>query len=225
MAAVGLFGKAKKAPVKKSTKNEHLRLQPKSIDQDELFELISEYELCEIENKKIQARLDLTKSELKQIAIDTYLDEYSSTGSNPGTVMIEAKDGNSVAQFMFAPTDKYISIKTEEEADLLTERYGDVVERNTTFSFDNKMLEKYMEVISTLIEECDEIEESDKAKLFIQTETFNIKKGTLDKLAEIHKQEENEDGELVPINETYSVRESFDALRPIVMLKTPQVIK
>lgn len=225
MAGVGLFGKAKKAPAKKSTKKEHQRLQPTSIDQEELFELITEYEKCEVEGKKVKARLDLTKSELKQIAVDTYLDEYKSTGSNPGTVMIEAKDGSDVAQFMFAPMDKYISVKTGEDADELIEKYGDVVDRNTTFSFDNKMLDKHMETISNLIENCDDIPEADKLKLFVQTETFNIKKGTLNKLNDIHKQEENEDGEFVPTDETYTINESFEALKPIVMLKTPQVIK
>ena len=47
----------------------------------------------------------------------------------------------------------------------LKETYGaEIVEEETTFSFDSTMIEKYGEVLSRLIEECGDIAEKDKEK-------------------------------------------------------------
>jgi hypothetical protein len=206
---MNLFAKAKKTPTKTAKKNSHPRLQPEGIEQDELFELIQDFEDVQTRGKKLKAREDLLKGQLREVGLDAYLKEYQENGKNPGTVVIESIDGGDTAQYMFVPSDRYVTVKTEEQANELEEKLSEgLVERQTTYSFDPKMLEKYADVISNLIEESEDIEEKDKGKLFVATETFKVKSGTIDSLTEY--------GE--------DVKEVFETLKPVVSLKNPQVI-
>ena len=204
-----LFDKAKKKPTTRTKKDSHVRLKPDSIDQSELFETIEEFEDVQTRAKKLTARENLLKGQLKEIALEAYVKEYEDTRKNPGTVVIEAIEGKDIAQFMFVPSDRYLTIKTEKEANELEEKLEEgIVERETTYSFDPKMLEKYAETISALIEGSDDIEEDDKSKLFIATEKYKVKSGTIDTLDNLG-----------------DIKEVFETLKPVVSLKTPQVIK
>ena len=89
------------------------------------------------------------------------------------------------------------------------EEYGDdIVEEATTFAFDESMIEKYGEVLSNLITSCDEIADADKDKIIKAVTKFTIAKGTID------------------VMKTYGkVNEVMEAIRPVVMLKGPEVIK
>lgn len=205
-----LFTTAKRTKKTTTAKKEHLRLVPKNVDQDELFESIKEFEQIEVQTKKLAARGDMLKGELKDIALDSWLERYEEDGKNPGSVMIEAKSStDDVAQFMFVPTDRFLTIRSQEQADELEEKFGEgIVQRETTFSFDPKMLEKYSDVISQLIEDCDEIKDSDKGKLFVATETYKVAPGTLNRLSDFDE----------------SVKEVFESVKPVVALKNPQVI-
>jgi len=204
-----LFDKAKKKTTTKTKKDSHLRLNPDSVDQEELFETIEEFEDVQTKAKKLKAREDLLKGQLREIGLEAYLKEYEDTRKNPGTVVIEAVNDKDVAQFMFVPSDRYITVKTEEQADELEEKLEEgIVERETTYSFDSKMLEKYSEVISELIEKSEDIDDDDKGKLFIATEKYKVKSGTIDSLDNLG-----------------DVKEVFETLKPVVSLKNPQVIK
>ena len=126
----------------------------------------------------------MISDEVKDIAKTEWIKSYKKTGVNPGSVMIESRNGVDTAQVMFVPQDKYISVN-KDRAEQLIEVYGeDVIEEKTTFSFDNAMIEKYGEVISRMIEESDEIDEDDKAAIIKAASVFSIKKGTIDKLKE-----------------------------------------
>jgi hypothetical protein len=122
-------------------------------------------------------------------------------------MLFQEKDEN-VSQLMYVPSDKYITIN-ESRAEELRELYGeDVVTEETTFSFDSVMLEKYGEIISRLIEESVEIEERDKEKIITAKTTFNVSKGTIDKLSDYG-----------------DVEEVFEDVRPVISLKNIEVIK
>jgi hypothetical protein len=70
------------------------------------------------------------------------------------------------------------------------------------------MVEKYGSVLSELISNSDEIDEEDKEKIVKAVTKFVVAKGTIDKL------------------KTYGpVNEVFEAVKPVVMLKGPEVIK
>ena len=87
--------------------------------------------------------------------------------------------------------------------------YGeDIVEEKTTLSFDNDMIMKYGEILSSLIENSDDIEESDKEKIIKAVTTYSVAKGTIDKF--------NQYGEVVEMIET---------VKPVVAIKNVEIIK
>ena len=206
--ATNLFSKAKKAaPVKKTAaKDKKVRLV---VENSNFFDKVQTLETLQETLKSAKAKADLISDELKDIAKDKWAAQYESTKVNPESVMIVQENENGdTAQFMFVPTDKYISIN-EERAEELKEAYGDdIVEEKTTFSFDNDMIEKYGEVLSMLIENCDEITEADKEKIIKAVTTYSVAKGTIDKF--------NQYGEVVEMIET---------VKPVVAIKNVEIIK
>lgn len=211
MAKSNLFSTAKKKTTTTKATSSHERLTPSKdvMEADELYDIVEEFEDVQTRGKKLKAREDMLKGQLREVGLDTYLEKYEEDKKNPGTVIIEARKEGDVAQYLFVPTDRYKMVRTEEEADVLDEKFGEgTVERETTFSFDPAMLEKYSDVISELIESSKEIKDTDKGKLFVATEKFKIKGGTIDTL-------DNFDGE---------VKDVFEELKPVVAIKNAQVI-
>ena len=122
--------------------------------------------------------------------------------------MIEARKGLDIAQTMFVPSDKYISLTGEKEEALREEFGEDIVEEKTTFAFDNDMIEKYGEVLSRLIEECDDIDSDDKGRIIKATTAFSIAKGTIDRMKDYG-----------------TISEVMDEIKPVVALKNVEIIK
>ena len=118
------------------------------------------------------------------------------------------EENDDTAQFMFIPTDKYITI-TPARAEELQDLYGEtIVEEKTVFSFDNAMIEKYGEIISRMIEESTDIAEKDKEKIIKATTSFSVAKGTIDNFSKLG-----------------NVQELMEATKPVVMLKNIGIIK
>ena len=205
--ATNLFSKAKKAaPVKKtSAKDKKVRLV---VEDSNFFDKVKSLESLQETMKSAKAKADLISDELKDIAKELWSEEYESTKKNPESVMICQEVDGDTAQFMFVPTDKYISIN-EERAEELKEAYGeDIVEEKTVFSFDETMIEKYGEILSSLIENCDEIKDSDREKIIKAVTTYSVAKGTIDKFKQY--------GE---------VTEMMETVKPVVAIKNVEVIK
>lgn len=202
-----LFSKAKKAaPVKAKAKDQKVRI---SIEDPTFFDRVQKLEQLQDTMKSAKAKADMISDELKDLGKEKWAELYSETGKNPGSVMLEqVNDLDDTAQFMFVPTDKYITIN-EERADELRDTYGDdIVEEETTFSFDSRMIEKYGEILSELIMNSPDIAESDKEKIIKATTKFAVAKGTIDNFSKY--------GE---------VSEVMEAVRPVVAMKNVEVIK
>lgn len=201
-----LFSKAKKtAPKTKAAKNEKVRIR---VEEEGFFNKVQKLEELNDQMKSAKAKADMISDELRDVSKSEWIKYYDETGKNPGSVMIEQLDGEDVAQLMFVPTDRYITVN-EERAEELIEEYGDeIVEEETTFSFDSVMIEKYGEILSRLIEESDEIKEEDKEKIIKATTKFSVKKGTIDKMKEY--------GDIEVI---------MESIKPVVSLKGVEVIK
>ena len=202
-----LFDKAKKStPAKKtSAKDKKVRLV---VEDSTFFEKVEKLEELQETLKSAKAKSDLISDELKDIAKELWAAEYEKTKRNPESVMIVQEVNGDTSQFLFVPTDKYISIN-EERAEELKEAYGEeIVEEKTTFSFDNDMIEKYGEILSMLIENSDEIAEADKEKIIKAVTTYSVAKGTIDKF--------NQYGEVVEMIET---------VKPVVAIKNVEIIK
>ena len=159
--------------------------------------------------KTTKAKADMISDELKGIAKDKWVELYQDTKKNPESVMIVQENAvGDTAQLMMVPSDKYITIN-EERAEELKETYGDdIVDEKTTFSFDDLMIEKYGEILSELIENCDEIPDKDKEKIIKATTSYSVAKGTIDKFLVY--------GEAAELMET---------VKPVVAIKNVEVIK
>ena len=205
---MSLFTKAKKStPAKKtSAKDKKVRLV---VEDPTFFEKVEKLEELQETLKSAKAKADLISDELKDIAKELWADEYEKTKRNPESVMIVQENSTGdTASLMLVPSDKYITIN-EERAEELKEAYGeDIVEEKTVFSFDSDMVEKYGEVLSMLIENCDEITDADKEKIIKAVTAYSVAKGTIDKF--------NQYGEVVEMIET---------VKPVVAIKNVEIIK
>jgi hypothetical protein len=208
MATKGnLFTKARKTAETKSPAKEDKKVRIDANDPT-FFDKIQALETLNDRMKADKAKADMISDEVRELATSRWTETYQKTGKNPGSVMVEAKSGLDTAQVMFVPTDRYITINAEK-AETLREEYGDdIVEENTTFSFDDEMIQKYGEVLSALIENSDEIAEADKDRIIKAVTKFTVAKGTIDNMKNYGK-----------------VNEVMEAVRPVVMLKGPEVIK
>jgi len=204
---MSLFAKAKKTAVTptKAAKDKKVRLQ---VTDPDFFSKVEKLEQLNDTLKSAKAQADMISDELKDLAKSEWVDFYDKTGKNPESVMIVQEVAGDTAQFMFVPSDKYISV-TEARAEELRETYGDeIITEETSFGFDSTMIEKYGEILSRLIEESTEISESDKEKIITAKTTYSVAKGTIDKL--------NQYGE---------VSQVMEAVKPVVAMKNVEVIK
>ncbi|MEN6294095.1 MAG: hypothetical protein ABFD07_19035 [Methanobacterium sp.] len=204
-----MFQKAKTSAPAKTTKGKDEKVRIK-IQDASFFTKVEKLEQLLDAQKRDKAKSDMLNDELKDLARDEWAKLYENTGKNPESVMLEyvKEDTDDTAQFMFVPTDKYITI-TPARAEELQELYGEtVVEEKTVFSFDNAMIEKYGEIISRMIEDSTDIAEKDKEKIIKATTTFSVAKGTIDNFSKLG-----------------NVSEVMEATKPVVMLKNIGVIK
>jgi len=202
-----LFDKAKKvsATPTKSAKDKKIRL---NVTDPNFFAKVEKLEQLNDTLKSAKAQADMISDELKDLAKTEWCEYYDKTGKNPESVMIVQEVNGDTASMMLVPSDKYITV-TEARAEELRETYGEeIVEEETTFSFDSTMIERYGEILSMLIENCDEIADADKEKIIKATTKYAVAKGTIDKL------------------KTYGdVTEVMEAVKPVVSLKNIEVIK
>jgi hypothetical protein len=203
-----LFAKAAKSAPAKTTKAKDEKVRIK-IEDPNFFDKIEKLEQLQDTMKVAKAKADMISDELRDLGKTEWAKLYDKTGKNPGSVMLEHVNvTDDVAQLMFVPSDKYITINADR-ADELREAFGEeIVEEETTFGFDSTMIEKYGEVLSRLIEECGDISEKDKEKIITATTKFSVAKGTIDKFT------------------TYGdVNEVMEAVKPVVSLKNVEIIK
>lgn len=202
-----LFDKAKKtAPAKtKAKKDEKVRL---TVSDPTFFEKVEKLEQLNDQLKSAKAKADMISDEIRDVAKEAWMEQYSKTGKNPESVMVCQDVAGDTAQVMFIPMDKYITI-TPDRAEELQEVYGEeIVEEETTFSFDSTMIEKYGEILSDLIMNSPDIAEADREKIIKATTKYSVAKGTIDKLADYG-----------------DINEMMETVKPVVALKNVEVIK
>ena len=209
--ATNLFAKAKSNATPKTTKAKDEKVRIKVADPD-FFDKVGRLEKLQENMKRDKAAADMIHDEIKEVAKTEWAKLYNKTAKNPGSVMLEARDGVDIAQVMFVPSDKYISIN-EDRAQHLVDTYGeDAVEEKTTFSFDNEMVDKYGEVLSELIEKCEDIDTDDKARIIKANRSFSVKKGSIDLFKRFAETAD------------LTVNDVVDEFKPVVGLKNIEVI-
>lgn len=202
-----LFAKAKKTAPAKTTKAKDSKVRL-TVEDANFFANVQKLEELNDQMKAAKAKADMISDEIRDVAKEAWMEQYDKTGKNPESVMICQENGEDVAQLMFVPSDKYITIN-EARAEELREMYDEeIVTEETTFGFDAAMIEKYGEILSRLIEESDEIDEKDKEKIITAKTTYSVAKGTIDNFTKYG-----------------DVREVMEAVKPVVSLKNVEIIK
>ena len=201
-----LFSKAKKTTTKSTTKESDKLII--KIDDDDFFNDVEELQELQKRMKSDKTKSDKISNDIKKLTKEKWLELYKDSGENPGSVIFAKEENDKFARVMFVPSDKYIKID-EKRKNELQEKYGDdIITEETEFSFDSEMIEKYGEVLSELIMGCEEIDDSDKEKIIVSKTSFNIAKGTLDKLIDY--------GEL---------NEVMEDINPVLSIKNVEIIK
>jgi len=202
-----LFAKAKSTAATKTTDKKDSKVRI-NVDDVTFFEKIQTLESLQDRMKSDKAKADMISVEIKDLGKEKWSEMYQKTGRNPGSVMLESRVAGDTAQVMFVPSDKYISL-TGEKAEALREEFGEeIVEEKTTFAFDNDMIEKYGEILSNLIEGCDEISDEDKGKIIKAVTVFSVAKGTIDVMKNYGQ-----------------VSDVMEQVKPVIALKNVEVIK
>ena len=195
--------KSTSQPVKAKDEKIHL-----NVEDPTFFDKVQKLEILNDQMKIAKAKADIISDEVRDIAKSAWIKQYDKMGKNPESVLVVQEKGEDTARIQFIPTDKYISINSAR-AEELRETYGEeIVTEETSFGFDSSMIEKYGEILSRLIEECDEIPASDREKIITAKTTFTVAKGTIDKL-----------------DKYGDVSEVMENVKPVVMLKNIEVIK
>ena len=108
-----LFTKAAKSTPAKTTKGKEEKVRIK-IDDSGFFDKIEKLEQLQDTMKIAKAKADMISDELRDLGKTEWAKLYDKTGKNPGSVMLEHVNvTDDVAQLMFVPSDKYITINAD----------------------------------------------------------------------------------------------------------------
>lgn len=179
------------------------------ITDQELFEKIEKLQKVQGEVKQSTSEEKSLKEDLKKVGNEKFLEKYKEKAGNPGSITLEVEsDLGEIAEFTYTPSDRYKTIKSEKEADLIEENIGGgVVSREIKYSFDPKLLEKYKEILSDMIYNSEEIEDSDKSKLIVAEEKYRVKPGLINEM-----------------NQYEDLTELMNTVKPVVSIKNPRVL-
>jgi len=207
MSTGNLFSKAKGKASKETNKSKDEKIRV-VVDSPDFFEKIEKLEHLQDNMKRDKAKADMISDELRDLGKEEWSKLYSERGKNPGSIILEQTNNDDIAQLMFVPSDKYITIN-EERAEELKDIYGDdIISEDISFGFDSAMVEKYGDIISRLISECDDIPDKDKNKIITAKVIYSVAKGTIDNFSKYG-----------------NVSDVMEAVKPIVSLKNIEIIK
>lgn len=178
-----------------------------SVQDIEVLDKIAKLEKLTNEIKNAKLKADIISSELKEYSQNKWLDLYDSQQENPGTVIFQSENEEEVGQFLLVPQDRYSTINKEKANELISEYGEDIVEVETSYTFDPKMVEKYSKVISQLIMNSSDIEDDDKRNIIVANSNYKVAKGTIDNLS--------------AYGDVYSV---FEDTKPVFSIKNPKII-
>ena len=205
MANLFAKSKIKAEPKTSKAKETHPTVD---IKNPEFFKKVRDLEVLQENMKRDKTKADMLADQIKQIGKSEYIKMYESRGVNPGSIIVESVVGEETGRIMVCATDKYLIID-KSRAEELVGKFGDeIITEETTYSFDSEMVDKYGEIISRLIEESDEIKDTDKEKIIKAVEKYTVRKGSIDVMKKFG-----------------SVSEVMDEINPIVTMRNVEVIK
>jgi len=193
---------AKKTTTKKAKTNDKPTI---NIDGDEFKANLKAFVRLSKQEKEIKTQLAMVKGYIKETSLDKWYSLYKTNGSYPGSVIVT---NDSEDSYMFAPSDKYITLN-DDRAKELTDKYGDdIVTEDVVFSFKTDLLMKYAEVLTGLIQNSPDIDDDDKNNLIVAKKSISVAKGSIEKALTVG------DGD---------VEGFLSDIQPIYMMKTPKL--
>jgi predicted transcriptional regulator len=180
-----LFGKAKKKTVAKKNVKEKVMITPTfdSTEEAEVFnKQLQEFAGLKKEIDNLTAKMKSLDSTIKTVGMDEFNKHVEKTGKRESSYILTTAGANVMVTVM----DKYKTIDADR-AEYLEENYegAGLVNEDTTFSFNTKVLERNQDAISELIENSEDISDEDKEDLIVSTTKYSINKGTIDKVYKI----------------------------------------
>jgi len=193
---------AKKTTTKKTKTNDKLSI---NIPGDEFNANLKAFVQLSKQEKEIKTQLSMVKGYIKEVSLNKWYSLYKINGSYPGSVIVT---NDSEDSYMFAPSDKYITLN-EDRAKELTDKYGDdIVTEDIVFSFKTDLLMKYAEVLTGLIQNSPDIEDNDKSNLIVAKKSISVSKGSIEKALTIGGGD---------------VEDFLSDIQPIYMMKTAKL--
>ena len=194
---------AKKTTVKKTTKKDDKPLI--KIEGDEFDANLKSFADLSKKEKEIKTQLTMVKGYIKEVSLEKWFGLYKTNGAYPGSALVTS---DSEASYLFAPSDRYISLK-EPDSNRLKEKYGDdIVTEDVEFSFKSDLLMKYAEVLTGLIQNSTDISDDDKRNLIVAKKTLSVTKGSIEKALTVGGG---------------NVQTFLEDIQPVYALKTPKL--
>jgi len=203
---MGIIKNAKeKAKKEKTVSGKLVEVNDKNLHKD-----LKEYTKLQAEINEKQAQLNIHYNNIKTSAKDFLVKEYNKTKSFPGTLQVNVSNGKEKPiGFQFITSDKYAALD-EDTFKEMKKSYGDkLVEEKTSYLFDNKLLEKHINVIEKMFEKEKSIPEDDKENLIKAKSSYNVTKGSVKKILEksfLKSKSPKVDEVIDDINPTFSIK-------------------
>lgn len=166
-----LFASAKKTETKKEGKSKQL---PSLAVTPELEQQLKDYTEAKSQNKSWEAKMKMAEGIIKERARDLFLEQYRKQGRNIGSFKL--------GEVTVSIQDRYTKMD-DDIAEMVAQNFPDVIEKNTEYLFNQEILQKYINEISDALQNAEGIPEDEIALLIEAKEIINVKKGTIDTLA------------------------------------------
>lgn len=166
-----LFTSAKKTAPVKEAKSKVVSLAVSS----DLELHIKAYKEAKSQCKNWEAKLTIEDGFIKEKARELYLNEYKKQGRNIGSFKL--------CEVVISVQDRYPKM-SDEIASIVAKNFPDVIDKDTEYVFNQEILRKYIDEISDALQSAKDIPEEELALLIEAKDTINVKKGTIDTLAQ-----------------------------------------
>lgn len=173
------------ATVKKTTKkNDNLEIVLDSNnvgkeDSKRYVDVISKYKKLKEQQSEVEAELKIIEADLRETAKKQWAKTCLTSDKNVGSVIIKSTANEG---FMFIVKDQYAKID-EAAYTAFVKKYGnEIATTEKTYSFESKILNKYLNEISKAIMSIKNMTDEEKQKLIFAVQTYSITKGSVSKL-------------------------------------------
>ena len=196
---------------KSEQENEKVVLE---INDSETYEMLETLDTIDSQITKLEKDSNEIKTKFKTLGNKKFIEIVEKIGERPKSIhIISTNDMDDKIGILYTINDKYIKVDTKNQKQLMSKYGEDIIEENIVYKLNNEMLNKYADIISELIINCNDIKEEDKFNIITSSTEYSIKKGTID--------------ELYTLNEKYqvSVNEIYSDIKPVESLQKPKNIK